>query len=101
MAFIHRFGSSLNEHVHFHVCVVDGVFEMLPGAQSDADLPESVNAPSIKFHPAQIDEAAMAQMQATVRKRLLRAFVARGHLESHDAKDMNERAATAHAPASL
>jgi len=27
VAFIHRFGSSLNEHVHFHVCVVDGVFE--------------------------------------------------------------------------
>jgi len=25
VAFIHRFGSSLNEHVHFHVCVVDGV----------------------------------------------------------------------------
>ncbi len=27
VAFIHRFGSSLNEHVHFHACVVDGVFE--------------------------------------------------------------------------
>jgi hypothetical protein len=22
VAFIHRFGSSLNEHVHFHVCVI-------------------------------------------------------------------------------
>jgi len=31
---------------------------------------------------------AIAQVQANVRKRLLRAFVARGHLESHDAKDM-------------
>jgi hypothetical protein len=27
VAFIHRFGSSLNGHMHFHVCVVDGVFE--------------------------------------------------------------------------
>ena len=27
VAFIHRFGSSLNTHVHFHCCVVDGVFE--------------------------------------------------------------------------
>ena len=27
VAFIHRFGSSLNEHVHLHVCAVDGVFE--------------------------------------------------------------------------
>lgn len=56
VAFIHRFGSSLNTHEHFHVCVVDGVFEALP----DAD---SVNAPSIAFRPAQIAEAAMTQMQ--------------------------------------
>jgi hypothetical protein len=27
VAFIHRFGSSLNGPVHFHVCVVDGVLE--------------------------------------------------------------------------
>jgi hypothetical protein len=26
LAFIHRFGSSLNAHVHFHVCVFYGVF---------------------------------------------------------------------------
>ncbi len=36
IAFIHRFGSSLNEHVHFHVCVVDGVFEEVEG-EGDAD----------------------------------------------------------------
>ena len=30
VAFIHRFGSRLNGHVHFHVCVVDGVFEAGP-----------------------------------------------------------------------
>ena len=100
VAFIHRFGSSLNTHVHFHVCVVDGVFEaqpgsVLPGSESDT---KSVNPPSINFHPAQIDVAAIAtvqtQVQNSVRKRLLRAFVARGHLESHDAKDMNERGAS-------
>ena len=34
IAFIHRFGSSLNEHVHFHVCVVDGVFEEVEGEMS-------------------------------------------------------------------
>ena len=27
VAFIHRFGSSLNEHVYFHCCVIDGVLE--------------------------------------------------------------------------
>jgi len=32
VAFIHRFGSSLNTHVHFHVCVVDGVFEAVAGS---------------------------------------------------------------------
>ena len=72
VAFIHRFGSSLNTHVHFHVCVVDGVFEALPDA-------ELGNTQSVSFHPAEIDDAAIAQVQANVRKRLLRAFVARGH----------------------
>ncbi len=27
VAFIHRFGSSLNVHVHFQCCAIDGVFE--------------------------------------------------------------------------
>lgn len=40
------------------------------------------------FHPAQIDEVAIPQVLGNVRKRLLGAFVARGHLESHAAKDM-------------
>ena len=31
VAFIHRFSSSLNGHVHFHFCVVDGVFEEVVG----------------------------------------------------------------------
>jgi hypothetical protein len=29
VAFIHRFGSSLNEHVHFHVCAVDDLWAVL------------------------------------------------------------------------
>jgi hypothetical protein len=47
VAFIHRFGSSLNEHVHFHVCVVDGVFEEVPAS---ADVQAS--PPGVVFHPA-------------------------------------------------
>jgi Putative transposase len=27
VVFIHRFGSSLNAHLHFHCCIVDGVFD--------------------------------------------------------------------------
>jgi hypothetical protein len=63
-----------NGHVHFHVCAVDGVFEEVAG---------------IVFHPASaIDEAAVAQVQTDLRRRILRAFVGRGLLESCDAKDM-------------
>ena len=75
VAFIHRFGSSLNEHVHFHVCVVDGVFEEV--------------VCGVIFHPASgIDADAVVHVQATLRRRILRAFVGRGLLESCDAKEM-------------
>ena len=75
VAFIHRFGSSLNEHVHFHVCVVDGVFEAVAG--------------SVIFHPTTgIDDTVVAQAQATLRRRILRAFVGRGLLESFEAQEM-------------
>jgi hypothetical protein len=43
VAFIHRFGSSLNEHVHFHVCAVDGVFEEAAG-EGDGDAHAQVSA---------------------------------------------------------
>ena len=45
VAFIHRFGSSLNQHVHVHVCVVDGVFEQVPGeGYIDANANANANA---------------------------------------------------------
>jgi len=44
VAFIHRFGSSLNAHVHFHVCVVDGVFEVVAGEEKSK--PNNCNWPS-------------------------------------------------------
>ena len=48
VAFILRFGSSLNEHVHFHVCVVEGVFEEVVGR---ADAPAQTSANSGDFAP--------------------------------------------------
>jgi hypothetical protein len=27
VSFIHRFGASLNRHIHYHCCIIDGVFE--------------------------------------------------------------------------
>ena len=84
VAFIHRFGSSLNEHVHFHVCAVDGVFEEVAG-QTDAQS----SPPGIVFHPASgIDATAVAQVQADLRRRILCAFVGRGLIEKADAKEM-------------
>jgi hypothetical protein len=38
-SFIHRFGASLNRHIHYHCCVIDGVFEPVEDA---ADVPEAV-----------------------------------------------------------
>jgi hypothetical protein len=88
-AFVHRFGSSLNTHVHFHCVVVDGVFESVypGGAAGCRDQPSG-----IRFHPASDhDEAATASAQADCRRRLLRSFVQRGLIDAPDAKEMKER----------
>jgi hypothetical protein len=46
-------------------------------------------APGIIFHPASgIDAAAVAQVQADLGRRILRAFVGRGLIERVDAKEM-------------
>ncbi|GDX57380.1 hypothetical protein LBMAG30_15430 [Comamonadaceae bacterium] len=74
--------------MHFHVCVVDGVFEQVPG-EGDVDAAPAAASPGIIFHPASaIDETAVAQVQADLRRRILRAFVGRSLLESCDAKEM-------------
>ena len=90
VAFIHRFGSSLNEHVHFHVCVVDGVFEQVAGeGEACADAQDAATPAGVIFHPATgVGADAVALVQTTLRKRILRAFVARGLLQSSDAKEM-------------
>ena len=69
VAFIHRFGSSLNQHVYFHVVVIDGVFE-----------PEPVGG--VRFIETQALDADNAEsVQTQVPRRILRAFVRRGLLE--------------------
>ena len=76
VAFIHRFGSSLNAHLHFHCVVIDGVFD-------------SAAAGGVVFHPATgLDATAIAQVQARLRQRLLRVFVRRGLLPGADARAM-------------
>ncbi len=62
VAFIHRFGSSLNAHLHFHCVVIDGAFDSAPTGR-------------VVFHAAAgLDATATADVQAGVRRRLLRVF---------------------------
>ncbi|MGH7186023.1 MAG: transposase, partial [Pseudomonadota bacterium] len=76
VAFIHRFGSALNPHLHFHCVVIDGVFE-------------ATSAGSVVFHPATgLDGPAIATVQTKVRRRLLQSFVRRGLLAGDDARAM-------------
>jgi len=57
VAFVHRFGSYLNSHVHFHVVVTDGVFS----AGDDG---------AAVFHPAcDLEPDDMAAVQAKMRHR--------------------------------
>lgn len=79
VAFIHRFGALLNAHGHFHCVVIEGVFE--------AD-----GAGGARFHEARgVGPETIADIQAQVRRRLLRAAVRRGLLEREDAQAMGAR----------
>ena len=76
VAFIHRFGSSLNLHTHFHVCVIDGVFEPEPDH-------------GVRFIAVEELDAGDAEaVQAQVRRRILRAFVRRGLIDRDDRLEM-------------
>ena len=69
VAFVHRFGSYLNSHVHYHVLVSDGVF----GAGTDG---EAV------FHPAlELDTDDFLAVQKKMRQRGLRWMLRHGHLD--------------------
>lgn len=73
--------------MHFHVCVVDGVFEAVVGEASEQGT--RTTAISVMFHPAiGIDPEAVTQAQASLRRRILRAFVGRGLLEGFEAQEM-------------
>jgi Putative transposase/Transposase zinc-binding domain len=78
VAFIHRFGSTLNAHLHFHCVVIDGVFD-------------AAAAGGVVFHAASgLDANAIADVQACMRRRLLRVFVRRGLLPGDDARAMGQ-----------
>jgi len=76
VAFIHRFGSSLNQHTHCHVVFIDGVFA--PDPEQGA-------------HCIEAEEPYDAEAVRTQRRRrILRAFVRRGLLEKEERKEMEQ-----------
>ncbi|MES9858985.1 MAG: transposase [Sedimenticola sp.] len=75
VTYIHRFGSSLNTHLHYHSCMIDGLF-----AQTEDGL---------QFYEVTgLSDEVIQQAQMKIRKRVLRLFVRRGLLSSDDAEQM-------------
>ena len=73
VAFHHRFGGSLNLHVHFHVCVLDGVY-----TESDDGGPG-------RFLPAPAPDAMdLQEITQTVHVRVVRWLRKRGLLADFD-----------------
>ena len=64
--FVHRFGATLNAHVHLHLCMLDGV--VAQGRQG------------LVFRRAEVDEACVERVQTAVRQRVLGLFERRGLL---------------------
>jgi Putative transposase len=68
--------------------VVDGVFEEVQGGAA-GDVDNKATSANVIFHlTTSIDAAGVALVQATLRKRILRAFVGRDLLESFEAQEM-------------
>jgi hypothetical protein len=86
VSFLHRFGSSLNPHFHYHVCVVDGLFEKV---EDDTDQGPANPETRLRFHEATaLSRELLESLQHTVRKRVLRHLRRHGLLEPHEAEDM-------------
>ncbi len=76
VSFLHRFGSSLNHHVHLHACVTDGVF-----------VPTGDGPPA--FLPARpITQADLAALTEKIRRRVIRWFRLAHLLDASAATDM-------------
>ena len=74
VTFVHRFGSALNANLHFHCCVIDGLF--------------SAAEAGLRFHPVCLTEAAIARVQQRTRRRVLKLFERRALLPDEAAELM-------------
>lgn len=83
VSFVQRFGASLNPHLHFHTCLVDGVFS--------ADGTVEQESVALRFHEATaLGEAEVVGLQEVVRKRVLALFERRGLLTSEAVAEMGQ-----------
>ncbi len=74
IAFIHRFGASLNVHLHYHCCLTEGLFCVEEGG--------------VRFYPSTVSPEAIAEVQQRTRRRVLRLFKRRGILPADVVEDM-------------
>ena len=64
--------------MHFHCCIIEGLFDAITNPDG-----------AVAFHPASgLDDAAFRQVQAIVRRRILRLFVRRGLISKADGDEM-------------
>ncbi len=77
VSYLHRFGSALNAHLHYHCCLIDGVF-----AETDQGLQF--------FEASALTDEVLERVQETIRKRLLRLFVRKGLLDKEAAEQMRQ-----------
>lgn len=78
-SFLHRFGSGLNRHPHFHLAITDGLFAREHGEDGGP----------LHFHPAVgLDAERARALTPIVQRRILRLYVRRGLLSESDAEDM-------------
>ena len=77
VSFQHRFGSALNQHVHLHACVTDGVFK------------QRAAGGGVTFHAARpLTASDLAAVTQRVRLRLVRWFHRKGFLSREAAAHM-------------
>ena len=76
VTFVHRFGSALNGNIHFHCCIIDGVF--------------SAKDEAVQFDEAALTTEVITGVQAQVRERILRLFKRRELLSPEVVEAMRE-----------
>ncbi|MDB9952419.1 transposase [Porticoccaceae bacterium] len=87
VSFVHRFGSALNAHTHYHCCFLDGVVGR--GGEFCKD-DTSSRDPIRWFEAIALTPAAITAAQKQIQHRVLRLFIKQGLLDSLDAAEMEQ-----------